>query len=245
MGRITTVAIGVLLFCAAVIHLQATTITVTNTNDSGPGSLRQALAIANDGDAINFTVTGTIALTSGELLVDKNVTISGPGSATLAVDGNFTSRVFHIGPGKSVSISGLTLTNGSAGSENGGGILNDHATLTLGSCAVQNSSAQSNRGGGIYNDGSAGSVALTIQNGTVSGNYAYSAGGGIYNDAENGGGAHKQHGRWQQLDSRPSLPWRRGGRHLQRQFRRQRGSNDPQQHRPRELYLFCWGRYLQ
>jgi hypothetical protein len=42
----------------------AATITVTNTNDSGGGSLRQALADANDGDAISFAVIGTIRLTT-------------------------------------------------------------------------------------------------------------------------------------------------------------------------------------
>ena len=188
MRRITTVAIGVLLFCAGAIQLQAATITVTNTNDSGPNSLRQALANANDRDTINFAVTGTIGLTSGELLVDKNVTISGPGTAILSVDGNFTSRVFHIGSGKTVSISGLTLTNGSAGSENGGGILNDHAILTMDSCVLLNSGAFS-RGGGIYNDGSGGSAALTILNSTVTLNGATYAGGGIYNDADNKGNA--------------------------------------------------------
>jgi hypothetical protein len=187
MRRSITIAVGVLLFCAVVIQLQAGTITVTNTNDSGPGSLRQALANANDGDAINFAVSGTIALTSGELLVDKSVTISGPGAAVLAVDGDFTSRVFHIGPGKTVSISGLTVTNGSAGSENGGGILNDHAILTMDNCAVQNSGGFV--GGGIYNDGSAGSAALTILNSTVTLNGALYAGGGIYNDADNKGNA--------------------------------------------------------
>ena len=188
MRRTTTNAIGVLLFCAVVIQLQASTITVTNTNDSGPGSLRQALTNVNDGDVVNFAVSGTIALTNGELLVDKSVTISGPGAATLAVDGNFTSRVFHIGPGKTASISGLTLTGGSAGSENGGGILNDHAILTMDSCAVRNSGGFG-LGGGIYNDGSAGSGALTILNSTVSRNRASYAGGGIYNDADNGGNA--------------------------------------------------------
>src|ERR1700746_2820802 len=55
----------------------ADTITVTNTNDSGPGSLRQALADANDGDTINATgVSGTILLTSGELQITHTVTIN-------------------------------------------------------------------------------------------------------------------------------------------------------------------------
>src|SRR5262245_12797402 len=130
MRRSISIGIAMLLSWSAIIHLEATTLTVVNANDSGPGSLRQALESANNDDTINFAVTGTIVLTSGELLVDKNVSISGPGAATLAVDGNFTSRVFHIGPGKTASISGLTLTNGLTDFANGGGILNDHAVLT-------------------------------------------------------------------------------------------------------------------
>jgi hypothetical protein len=74
----------------------ATTITVTNTNDSGSGSLRQALADANDGDTIDFAITGTITLSSGELLVDKSITISGPGADNVALDGNSKSRVLHV-----------------------------------------------------------------------------------------------------------------------------------------------------
>jgi hypothetical protein len=81
MRRSVTVAVAVLLFCAVVGHLKAATITVTNTNDSGSGSLRQALAVAHDGDRITFTVSGTITLTSGGLQVTKNVTISGPGGS--------------------------------------------------------------------------------------------------------------------------------------------------------------------
>ena len=61
MTRATTFAIGLLLYAVA-LPVQAATITVTNTNDSGPGSLRQALTIANDGDTIGFAVTGTIRL---------------------------------------------------------------------------------------------------------------------------------------------------------------------------------------
>src|SRR5262249_41624660 len=61
-ARATIFAIGVLLLYAAVIHAQATTITVTNTNDSGPGSLRQALADANDGDTIAFNLGGAATI---------------------------------------------------------------------------------------------------------------------------------------------------------------------------------------
>ena len=87
MRRTTIFAIGVLLlYAATTIPVHAATITVTNTNDSGPGSLRQALAVAHDGDRITFAVSGTITLTSGELEVAKNVTISGPGANQLSID---------------------------------------------------------------------------------------------------------------------------------------------------------------
>ena len=87
MGRATRFAVGLLLSAVA-LPLHAATIIVTNTNDSGPGSLRQALVAAHDGDTITFAVTGNIVLTGGGLPVNKNVTISGPGANQLAIDGN-------------------------------------------------------------------------------------------------------------------------------------------------------------
>jgi hypothetical protein len=66
--------------CLIALSTHAATITVTNTNDSGAGSLRQAIADAHDGDTVEFGVTGTITLTTGELLVDKSISINGPGS---------------------------------------------------------------------------------------------------------------------------------------------------------------------
>jgi hypothetical protein len=177
MRRAATFAIGALLWSVA-IPAQANTITVTNTNDSGPGSLRQALADANDGDTITFAVTGTITLTSGELLVNKNITISGPGAASLAVDANYNSRVLHIGSSKTVSISGLTITHGRLVNVGAGGILNDHATLTLSNCAVSNNNSGT-AGGGIYNAGENGSATLTIINSTLTNNQS-AYGGGIY-----------------------------------------------------------------
>jgi hypothetical protein len=159
--------------------LPANIIVVTNTNDSGPGSLRQALIDANDGDTIEFdpSLKGqTIILTGGELNVDKDVTISGPGADHLAVDGNAQSRVFYVNPGTTATISGLTITNG-----NGGGIFNYDATLTVSNCTISG-----NSGGGISNGGVRGTATLTLTNCTVSSNTA-TVGGGINNYAGVGG----------------------------------------------------------
>src|SRR5438034_4775390 len=123
--------------CLIALSTQAATITVTNTNDSGAGSLRQAIADANVGDTIDFGVTGTITLTTGELLVDKSITINGPGSDSLTVDCNLASRGFYVSSGVTATIAGLTITNGNAQGEapiSGGGIYNDHATLTVDNC---------------------------------------------------------------------------------------------------------------
>src|SRR5712672_2151129 len=118
----------------------ADTITVTNLNDSGAGSLRQALADASDSDTINFAVSGTISLTNGELVIDKNITISGPGSNLLTVrplsQGRF--RVFNVMPSHSITIQGLTISY--AGGAQGGGIyLDEHVTATIADCVLTNS----------------------------------------------------------------------------------------------------------
>src|SRR5581483_6215531 len=164
------------------ISVYAGNITVTNTNDSGPGSLRQAIADANNCDTISFTVAGTIGLTSGELLVNKDLTISGPGADILAVDGNAISRVFHIGTAATVTISGLAIRNGTASSQNypdnsGGGIYNDHATLTVNFASV---------GGGINNDAfnpnhESVTATLTINRSSFTRNCVDGKGAAVYN----------------------------------------------------------------
>jgi hypothetical protein len=203
-----TFCIGLAAICVALLSAignpaRAAIIPVTNTNDSGPGSLRQALAIANNGDTIDATgVSGAIILTSGELLVDESVTINGAGADVLAVDGNTVSRVFRIVfLGESVAISGFTIRNGHAGTA-GGGIDNENnATLTITNCTISGNVA--GLGGGTFNNGmltittttisgnfssngraayNSGGGTLTITNSTVSGNSA-SEGGGIFNIA--------------------------------------------------------------
>jgi hypothetical protein len=168
---------------------------VINTNDNGPGSLRQALADANDGDTITFAVTGTISLTSGELVINKNIAISGPGANLLAVSraANAASfRIFHVMPGHTVTIEGLAVTNGSVLNGFGGGILNQESALTVNSCALAGNSAlgQQGLGGGIFSNGSGagGAASLIIANSTLNGNTARS-GGAIANDGASSGTA--------------------------------------------------------
>src|SRR5262245_42401733 len=175
--------------CLIALSTQAATITVANTNDSGAGSLRQAIADAHAGDIVHFGVTGIITLTTGELLVDKSITISGPGSDNLTIDCNINSRGFYVSSGVTATIAGLTITNGNAQGEPpiaGAGIYNDHATLAVDGCTLSGNAAGFG-GGGIYNDGFEGSATLTVTNSTFSGNWAadphgYGSGGGIYND---------------------------------------------------------------
>jgi len=160
--------------------LPANIIVVTNTNDSGPGSLRDALASANDGDTIDATgVSGTILLTSGELQINHNVTINGSGAVNLAANGNATSRVFE-NFASNATISGFTVTNGlpPIGDTNGGGGILNHGGLTLsGSSIVSNFSGGSFNvdGGGINTLGGT----LTVTNSVINDNGASRGGGCI------------------------------------------------------------------
>src|SRR6185295_5557809 len=97
---------------------------VTTTADSGAGSLRQAVADACTTDTITFNIAGagphTIGLTTGQLTLDKNLTIAGPTATSVRISGTNASRIFTVNSGKTVSVSNLTLMNGSAA---GGGAL--------------------------------------------------------------------------------------------------------------------------
>src|SRR5215471_8111742 len=116
-------------------------IVVTNTNDSGFGSLRFALGIAGDGYTIDATgVSGTILLTSGELQINHNVTINGPGAGNLAINGNATFHVFE-NSASNVTISGFTITNGFPKDINGGGGIVNGGGLTISGCSVVNNTA--------------------------------------------------------------------------------------------------------
>jgi hypothetical protein len=164
------------------------TITVINNNDSGLGSLREAISASYSGDTIDFdsSLNGqTITLTSGELFIRfKNLTISGPSANLLVINGNAAGRVFHITSLSDVTISGLTITNG-ATTGYGGGIYNEKSMLTITNCTLSGNSAD--YGGGIYNDGHDFDWTTTITNCTLSGNSARWAGGIVHSASPRSG----------------------------------------------------------
>ncbi len=156
------------------IHLQAATFTVTNLDDSGPGSLRQAVLDANTPTGthtIEFQpgLTGTITLTSGEIWITGNMTINGPGASVLAISGNNASGVFNV-TSLGATISGLMIKEGKVSGLGGG--INNSGNLTLSDIILSNNKAT--QGGGIYNTGS-----LTATRLTLSGNEASTFGGGV------------------------------------------------------------------
>ena len=196
------------------------TLKVTNTADSGPGSLRYEIAQAQSNDTIVFDFgTGTVSkkakstptptptphtitLTSGELLINNNLTIQGPGAGLLTVttgsnpygnQPNGPSRIFEVDSGN-VTLGGMTISNGNGQSHyivdpafgwspydgTGGGVLN-FGTLTISGCTLSGNTArvggaQSFGGGAVANFGK-----LTVSGCTLSNNSTQGGGGGIYN----------------------------------------------------------------
>src|SRR5436305_2829464 len=156
----------------------ATPYTVSNTMDTGTGSLRDAITAVNGDstpDVITITATGELTLLSALPAINNDVTINGPGATHFDVTGADSFQIFSINSGKTVTINGLTATHGSA---SGGGAILNNGTLTLDGVTVSHSNSSAD-GGGIQNNGTA-----TLANSTVDSNTATNLGGGI----ENGSG---------------------------------------------------------
>jgi len=157
-------AIGTLNSRVGTRRASASTLTVTNTADSGPGSLRDTIGAANPGDTImfNLTLPATIILTSGEISILNNLTITGPGQVSLTISGNFDSRIFDIATGRNLTLSGLTIANGSDPSA--GGAVNNGGTLSVTNCTFTGSSTAGTGGGIDNNPGAILSVSACIFN---------------------------------------------------------------------------------
>ncbi|NEO87367.1 MAG: CHAT domain-containing protein [Spirulina sp. SIO3F2] len=155
--------------------------TVTTLNNTGTGSLREAIqSIALDGDLVVFSVRGTINLDGTTSGVDgeitwstNNLTVDGDSNITINGDGN--SRIFNISA-NNATIQDLTIRNGS-NVGNGGGIYHNGAgVLTIENATISaNTTTSPGSGGGVFTNGS-----ITLVNSTVSDNSAQDNGGGVY-----------------------------------------------------------------
>ena len=193
--------------------LAITVNTLVDENDGvgvGGVSLRDAIVAATPGDTIDFNVTGTVVLEHGELLINKHLTILGPGANLLTIDADGASRVLNIDDSSSsranVNLFDLTLTGGITGGD-GGGILNRENLSVTRSLIVGNkaddgggignfggvfsivdstisdneSTGVSGGGGGVFNFASNVADTSLISNSTISGNSATTRGGGVNN----------------------------------------------------------------
>jgi hypothetical protein len=169
-------------------HPRPNTITVMNGNDSGPGSLRQAVSDASNGYMIQFAPGVTnIALTNGPITIGVSLSIIGPGANTLTIGSSFSGVFFAFTNTTTISISGLTIVDSDAA-------ISSNAHMTINQCVISNntSTAITNTGtisivdttisnntfgGGVINYG-----LMTITRCTISGNSA-SLGGGINNNS--------------------------------------------------------------
>ena len=191
-GAVSTVTAMLVLAFAGRAH--SATNTVTSLADSGAGSLRQVIADSAAGDTIVFGVSGTITLASGELVVEKDLTISGPGTSALAVSGAGKSRIFNINSNVTALISSLTVANGWAPG-NGGGIYNagtlrldnlilsGNATPGGAGGAAGQSGGQGGSGGGIWNGGT-----CFVNRCSFSSNHTGAGGSGGYAEYSPGSG---------------------------------------------------------
>jgi hypothetical protein len=191
--RTGTINVGGQIFTVTQAGIVGTLFTVTNTNDIGAGSLRDAISQANTTtesrtivfDQALFSTPQTITLASNLLISNSNggsITIFGPGANLLTITGSGARRIFTISSNSVVSISGMTLTggngSGSVASGNGGAIYNT-SDLTLNNVVVSGSATSGGgQGGGIFHT----LRGLTLNNSVVSGNTTTLRGGGIYLD---------------------------------------------------------------
>jgi parallel beta-helix repeat protein len=146
---------------------------VTNTNNSGAGSLRDAVAIACAGNTItvNLPPNSTTTLTTGSITIDKNLTITGSGAVNYGVSGNDASRVFGTSGTTTVSFNDFTIRDG-LGAEGGGLSTSSLGTVNLNRMTFADNGATSNGGAIVVNPNGT----LNVSNSTFTGNSAVGGG---------------------------------------------------------------------
>ena len=150
---------------------------VVNADDSGPGSLRQAIADACSTDGITFDIPGdgphTITLLGSPLDLSKNLTLTGPAAESVTIRTDASMRLASVGAGATVTIENLTFKDGD--SPSGGGAILSSGNLTIRNSTLSGNHAAQNGGAIEAFDGF-----LKIYNSTLSGNTVSGYGSAIW-----------------------------------------------------------------
>ncbi len=159
-----------LLASRAATPAHAATTTITSCTEA---ALDTAITNAASGDTLTFGCSGDILLTT-TLTISKNLTLDGSGE-TVTLDGQNQVEVLSVNSGVTFTLKALTIAHGSA--FDGGGLFNDHGTVSISDSTVANNSAGGGGAGALDNKGGT----VTITNSTFSGNSTPATGGAIYN----------------------------------------------------------------
>jgi len=164
-------------------------VAVTNCDDSGPGSLREAYFNAVDGTIIDLTQLTCSTITLSGVLTNSpsaaNVQLEGPGKYELTIDAGHNGRVLVHNGSEQLTVSGMTITNGSYSGIYGGGCIYSYGDVVVGEAIVSNCSMSSSGtakayGGAIYAHGDVLVAASLITDSTAHAASADSAGAGIW-----------------------------------------------------------------
>ena len=155
--------------------------TVTNTNDAGAGSFRQAVLDANaSGGADVITIAlpagSTIGLTSGEVTSTEGLTINGPSGGVTIAQSTASARVLNHTSGSSLIVSNVSFSGVGSTVTGGGGVISSVGDVSLANGTVRNGLTDG-VGGGIA---TAGSLSLTKVTLTGNTNGGGAPGGGFY-----------------------------------------------------------------
>ena len=189
------------VFACAGVHAGDFFIPVENCNDAGPGSLRDVIAHALNGDHLAFGEACTVSLTGGPIVIDTDVNgtpfthldISGFGDASVTIDGGGLDRVFvqDAGADALLTFTNIRIANGRSVDGGNGGCVLAHGDVELANveitgCATGTVSGDAPfgdgpvRGGGLYAAGSVTIENSVIASNRIDGNGRHAYGGGVF-----------------------------------------------------------------